>query len=111
MALEKSDLEAIGSFLREEVSSVEQRLLSTLESRIGEAVSAQAPAEPQTPEAAASDRASVVGVPDVPPDAGPEYYVHLADGEVVVSHDSSSTHLPNEAGDPVQVIGRYQKGA
>ena len=109
MALESGDLQAIKDFFGGELKSVEERLLGVVESRIGGAAG-PAPAEPQTAEEAAQARVSVVGVPDVPPDAGPEYYVHLADGEVVVTHDSASTHLPNEAGEPVQVIGRYQKG-
>jgi photosystem II stability/assembly factor-like uncharacterized protein len=60
--------------------------------------------------AATGDRASVVGVPDVDPQAGPEFYVHLADGTVVTSYDAGSTHMPGKDGEPVQVIGRYQVG-
>lgn len=111
MALESGDLQAIKDFFGGELKNVEERLLSVVESRTGGTpVEAAAPVQP-TPEQEAQTRASVVGVPDVPADAGPEYYVHLADGEVVVTHDSASTHLPNEAGEPVLVIGRYQKGA
>lgn len=113
MALDSGDLQAIKDFFGGELRSVEERLLDVVESRIGQAppeVPADVPAEP-TAEQAAASRAAVVGVPDVAPDAGPEYYVHLADGTVVVTHDSQSTHLPNEAGESLAVIGRYQKGA
>lgn len=63
-----------------------------------------APAEP-TPEEEANSRVSVVGKPDVDPEAGPEYYVHLADGQVVKSFDSASTHVNG-----LLVIGRYPVG-
>jgi hypothetical protein len=108
MALENSDLQAIKDFFGSEIKSVEERLLSVVESRIGD-VPAGTPAVPA--ERAAQDRVAQVGAPDVAPDAGPEYYVHLADGSVVESYDSGSTHMPNAKGEPVAVIGRYQKGA
>lgn len=107
MALDSNDLQAIKDFFGGELKSVEERLLGVVEKRIEGA--AGVPAE--TPAAAVQDRASIVGVPDVPADAGPEYYVHLADGSVVVSHDTGSTHMQNEAGESLAVIGRYQKGA
>ena len=109
MALESGDLQAIKDFFGGELKNVEERLLGVVESRIGAAPADAAPAP--TPEQEAQTRASVVGVPDVPADAGPEYYVHLADGSVVVTHDSASTHLQNDAGESLAVIGRYQKGA
>jgi len=56
-------------------------------------------------------REFLVGKPEVSPTAGPEYYVHLADGSVVVTHDSGSTHMANAAGDQMLVVGRYAKGA
>lgn len=90
MALTQEDLALLGKFVTDEI-----------EKKLSAAQSA-----PQTPE----DRASQVGVPDVDPEAGPEFYIHLADGEVVKSHDSSSTHLQSSAGESVQVIGRYQVG-
>jgi hypothetical protein len=99
-----SEFEALRSFFAEELHNVEERLLSVVESRLP----VEAPAE--TP-AVSQNRVAQVGAPDVAPDAGPEYYVHLADGSVVVSHDSGSTHMPNAQGEPVAVIGRYQKGA
>jgi hypothetical protein len=59
--------------------------------------------------AAATSRDSIVGIPDVPFDAGPEYYVHLANGHVVRSHDSGSTHMEDN-GETVLVTGRYPVG-
>jgi hypothetical protein len=59
---------------------------------------------------ATANRVAVVGTPDVPPDAGPEFWVHLADGSVIETHDSQSTHMLNADGVQVPVIGRYQKG-
>ena len=58
---------------------------------------------------ALASRIATVGTPDVSPDSGPTYYVHLANGDVVESKDSSSTHL-DVNGTSVAVIGRYQKG-
>jgi hypothetical protein len=84
--------------------------LAQLGAFIDQKISQAAPAAPASaPEA---DRASIVGVPEVDPEAGPEYYIHLADGEVLKSHDSSSTHLPSpEDGTTQLVIGRYTVGA
>lgn len=48
-----------------------------------------------------------VGVPDTDPEAGPEFWVHLADGTVLRSFDSQSTHMDQD-GVTVPVIGRYQ---
>lgn len=87
MALTAEDLAQLGAFIGTEI---EKRL--------------PPPPGPQ-------DRASVVGVPEVPFDAGPEFYVHLANGEVIKSHDSSSTHMQAPDGETVQVTGRYQVGA
>jgi hypothetical protein len=101
MALDKADLEALGGFIRQEIATV----VEGVEARLTQQVADAAPAE-----AAPVDRASVVGKPDVDPESGPDYYVHLADGSVVVSKDSASTHMANESGDSVAVIGRYQKG-
>lgn len=79
MALTQEDLELLGSFIDQKIA-------------------ASVPAPPQAP-------------PDDPDtairkEAEPWYYVHLADGRVVESQDSSSTHM-----DDMMVIGRYQKGA
>jgi len=97
VALDKSDLELLGSFIDERISGI-----------IGDVEKAR---EEKAVQNAERNRAAVVGTPDVPADAGPEFYVHLADGSVVTTHDSSSTHLPGADGEPVAVIGRFQKGA
>jgi hypothetical protein len=89
MALTPEDLAQLGAFI---------------DQRITQAV-AQAPAGP------AVDRASLVGVPEVNPQAGPEYYIHLAGGEVVRSFDSGSTHMAGSDGSTQLVIGRYPVGA
>jgi hypothetical protein len=101
MALDKADLEALGGFIRQEIATVVQGV----EERLTQQVADSAPAP-----AAEIPREAVVGKPDVDPEAGPDYYVHLADGSVVVSKDSSATHMANADGETVAVIGRYQKG-
>lgn len=95
MALSPEDLAQLGDFIKNEVKTVAEGLL-------GDA----AKAAEQT---AMNSREATVGMPDVPADAGPEYYVHLANGDVVRSHDSSSTHL-DVGGQSIQVIGRFQIG-
>ena len=90
MALDANDLQQLAAFVRQEVH---------------QAV-ADIKAEPAAG-APVQDRASVVGVPDVPPDAGPEYWVHLANGDVITSYDSASTAV-EVGGVGVPVIGRYQ---
>ena len=95
MALDASDLEKLGQFIESKITGLRQELT-------GQIADATAPAP--------VDRASQVGVPDVSPEAGPTFYVHLADGQVIESQDSASTHMPGPDGTPVQVIGRYQKG-
>jgi hypothetical protein len=94
MALTQEDLSALASFVKTEVENAVSTVRADLASRVPEA----------------ADRASVVGVPDVDPEAGPEFYIHLADGTITRSHDSQSTHMPGEDGEQVQVIGRYQVG-
>ena len=94
MAFTSEDLAQLGQFVRQTVT---------------EALAESAPPEP-TAEQQAATRASVVGIPDVPHDAGPLFYIHLADGSpVFTSHDSTSTHMES-GGKPVAVIGRYQVG-
>jgi photosystem II stability/assembly factor-like uncharacterized protein len=93
------------SFTQEDLAQLASFVKSEVESAIG-AVRAEHENREQTP----ADRASVVGVPDVDPEAGPEYYIHLADGTVLTSYDAGSTHMPGKDGEPVQVIGRYQVG-
>jgi hypothetical protein len=96
MALTQEDLALLGNFIKDEVRKT---------------VSATAPA-PVTEEEAAQTRASIVGVPDVDPNAGPDYYVHLANGKVITSKDSASTHVADpDDGSTQLVIGRYQVGS
>jgi hypothetical protein len=90
MALTQEDLALLGQLIDSKISA------------------APAPAAPAAPEV---DRASIVGTPEVDPEAGPEYYLHLAGGEVVKSHDSSSTHLAGSDGTTQLIIGRYPVGA
>jgi hypothetical protein len=93
MALTEEDFAALGRFID-----------SKFESKAAE------PAPEPSAEQVAQDRVSVVGKPDTDPEAGPEFYVHLANGNVVKSFDSSSSHLPDSEGVSQLVIGRYQVG-
>jgi hypothetical protein len=88
MALDANDLQQLAAFVRQEVH---------------QAV-ADIKAEPGAP---VQSRESLVGVPDVAPDAGPEYWVHLANGDVITSYDSASTAV-EVGGVGVPVIGRFQ---
>jgi hypothetical protein len=85
VALTQEDLAALGAFIDQKIA-------------------AATAAKPQTPE----DRASVVGVAEVPFDAGPLFYLHLANGDVIQSHDSASTHIAAADGSTQQIIGRFQ---
>jgi hypothetical protein len=97
MPFTQEDLAQLASFVKNEVETAVEAVRADFGSR---------EAAPATP----ADRASVVGVPDVDPESGPEFYIHLADGTVVTSYDSGSTHMPGKDGEAVQVIGRYQVG-
>jgi hypothetical protein len=60
-----------------------------------------------------ADRTATVGAPDVNPEAGPKYWIHLANGDVLQSFDSTSSHMPvtvDGEDQQVAVIGRYQVG-
>lgn len=92
MALTPEDLDVLGGFLDKKLTAFKSDL------------------ENADQEKTLKDRDATVGLPDVDPDAGPEFYVHLADGSVVTTRDSASTHLSGSDGVPVAVIGRYQKG-
>lgn len=92
MALTPEDLDVLGGFLDKKLTAFKSDL------------------ENADQEKTLKDRDATVGLPDVDPDAGPEFYVHLADGSVVTTRDSASTHLSGTDGVPVAVIGRYQKG-
>ena len=95
MALTEEDFAALGKFIESKVEGVFQ----------AKADEPKPEAPEPTPEQVAQDRVSQVGKPDVDPEAGPEFYIHLADGEVIKSFDSASTHVNG-----VLVIGRYQVG-
>jgi len=88
MALTPEDLAALGEFVD-----------SKLKSALGEHTTAAAPAEQPQVNAEAQNQ----------PENQPEYWVHLADGSVIVSRDSASTHMTNAEGETVQVIGRYAR--
>jgi hypothetical protein len=100
MALTKEDLEALGSFIETKVKDIAGDMIATRESENAQ----------QTADNAVQNRVSVVGKPDVDPEAGPKYYVHLADGSVLQTFDAGSTHMANDAGEQMAVIGRYQMG-
>jgi hypothetical protein len=89
MALTQEDLALLGQLIDSKIS----------------AAPAAAPAAPEV------DRASIVGTPEVDPEAGPEYYIHLAGGDVLNSYDSSSTHMAAKDGTTQLIIGRYPVGA
>jgi hypothetical protein len=102
MALTQEDLEALAGFIEGKVKDVAGELISQ----------AKADVEAAAEGNAVQNRVSVVGKPDVDPEAGPQYYVHLANGKVIESYDSASTHMSDpDSGDQVAVIGRYQIGA
>lgn len=84
MALTEEDLATLGNFI---------------DSRIEKAQASQ-PAQPD-------NTVAQTGRPDVDPEAGPLYYVHLSDGQVIKTHDSGATHM-EVGGETLDVIGRYQ---
>lgn len=96
MALSQEDLAQLATFVEQRITAGVEALRADL-------------SQEKTPEQQEAERAAVVGIPDVPHDAGPEFYIHLADGSVIRSHDSASTHMDVD-GVTVQVIGRYQVG-
>jgi photosystem II stability/assembly factor-like uncharacterized protein len=98
MALTPEDLAALADV-------VDQRI----DKKLGEHTEAQA-AEQETAKAANAQEeyALKAGIPDVDPTAGPTYYVHLANGDVIETQDSGATHMTVD-GETVAVIGRYQK--
>jgi len=57
-------------------------------------------------DALAANASAVAPEPESPPPPPAEYYVHLADGRVLQTGDSSSTQI-----DGVEVIGRYRMSA
>jgi hypothetical protein len=104
MALDKADLDAI-------LSGLEQKITSTVETVAANLFEKhEADTQAAAADNAVQNRVSVVGKPDVDPEAGPKYYVHLADGSVLQTFDAGSTHMANDAGEQMAVIGRYQMG-
>lgn len=93
MALTPEDIAALGALI---------------DSKVSEAVSGQVAAavtEATTPQPQTNDE------PQNQPENQPVYYVHLANGKVVESRDSVSTHMADpETGEALTVIGRYAKG-
>ena|ERR1700677_3758581 len=90
MALDANDLQQLAAFVRQEV----HQAVADIKTGLGAGTPVQS-------------RESLVGVPDVAPDAGPEYWVHLANGDVITSYDSGSTAV-EVGGVGVPVIGRFQ---
>lgn len=95
MAFTQEDLAALGSLIGDVVDK------KLADSRPPE------PSDEEKAETAAQQQRLKAGVPDVDPEAGPDYYVHLANGDVIVTKDSGSTHIGVD-GETVAVIGRYQ---
>lgn len=96
MALTPEDITALGELL---------------DTKIDAKLGAQAESQKTTEAAnAEKDYARTAGVPDVDPTAGPTYYVHLANGDVVESQNAGATHM-SVGDETVQVIGRWEKDA
>ena len=93
-------------FSPEELAQLGEFVSQKVEAGIS-AIKADLARNEKTPEQAAQERSAVVGIPDVPPDAGPLYWIHLANGDVIESHDSASTHI-DVNGITVPVTGRWE---
>jgi protein involved in sex pheromone biosynthesis len=91
MALEQSDFAQLGQF-------ISQAVATELDKREAEKPAAPPVEPPKVDDANRID------------DEAPTYYVHLANGEVLESKDSGSTHM-DVNGVSVLVIGRYPMGA
>jgi hypothetical protein len=85
-----------------------QQLGEFIDSRIRQNAPAAPPelTEEEKAKKAELDQRLMAGVPTVDPEAGPDYYVHLANGDTIVTKDSGSTHMGVD-GETVAVIGRY----
>lgn len=92
MALTAEDLAQLGSFIDSKLADHKAEVTDQV-------------AKATTPQPQTNDE------PQNQPENQPEYYVHLADGTVQVSRDSGSTHMVNDAGESVAVIGRYPRSA
>ena len=94
MALTPEDLAALAGIIDDKVKAA-------VSGQVADAVTAATTPQPST-----NDE------PQNQPENQPDYYVHLADGTVITTKDSQSTHMENpETGEAVQVIGRFPKGA
>lgn len=90
MALTQEDLDLLGKFIDQKLESAKP----------------VPPTEEEAAQTAANEQRLKAGVPDVDPEAGPDYYVHLANGDVITTKDAGSTHVGVD-GETVAVIGRY----
>jgi hypothetical protein len=97
MSFSPDDLAQLGEFITQRVEAG----ISAIKADIARGH------ESKSAEQAAQERTAVVGIPDVPPDAGPLYWVHLANGDVIESRDSASTHI-DVNGVTVPVTGRWE---
>jgi hypothetical protein len=96
MALSQEDLKALGDFIDGKIESA----ISDVKKDVGETVS-----QATTPQVQTNTE------PQNQPENQPDYYVHLADGTVIVTKDSQSTHMEGPDGEALAVIGRFPKGA
>jgi hypothetical protein len=96
------------AFTQEDLAALAQMVGQTVDQKL----QAHAASQPQGQNAPATDPKKdytrLAGVPDTDPTAGPTYYVHLANGDVIETQDSGATHMTVD-GETVAVIGRYQK--
>jgi hypothetical protein len=100
MALTPEDLAALSDMIGK---TVDQKLETHT------ATQAQVSQEQATANAAL-DYTRQAGTPAADPNAGPDYYVHLANGDVIETKDAGATHMEVD-GETVAVIGRFQKEA
>jgi len=85
----------------EELAAIIESVTAAVEGKVTAAVATATTPQPQTNEE-----------PQNQPENQPDYYVHLADGSVITSKDSQSTHMESpETHEAVMVIGRFPKGA
>ena len=93
MALTPEDLQALAGL-------IDQKVSEAVSGQVADAVTAATTPQPST-----NDE------PQNQPENQPVYYVHLANGKVVETRDSVSTHMTDpDTGEGLQVIGRYAKG-
>jgi hypothetical protein len=96
MPLTQEDLEALGGLIDKKISAA----VGDVETRLNDSVT-----QATTPQRQTNDE------PQNQPENQPDFYVHLANGKVIETKDSQSTHIEDpETGEAVMVIGRYPKG-